>query len=55
MEGDDDIADIEWRVGRLIGLLRLRARYMTLRREIVHASWRKRDSPFWDLAGDSES
>jgi hypothetical protein len=49
MYDDDAAADIEWRVGRLIGLLRLRSRYMALRHEIAKAPWRKRDSPFWDL------
>lgn len=55
MDGDDDIADIEWRLGRLIGLLRLRSRYIGLRSEIVRASWRNRSSPFWDLNDASES
>lgn len=53
MNNDDNAADMEWRLGRLIGLLRLRSRYLTLRHQINGAQWRKRDSPFWDLTDHS--
>jgi hypothetical protein len=49
MEGDNTAADLELRIGRLIGLLRLRSRYVTLRHEIAHAPWRRRQSPLWDM------
>jgi glycosyltransferase involved in cell wall biosynthesis len=45
MEANDDIADIECRLGRLIGLLRLRSRYSKLYREIRRAPWCNRTSP----------
>jgi glycosyltransferase involved in cell wall biosynthesis len=51
MEGEKAAAELEVRIGRLIGLLRLRSRYMTLRHEIAHAPWRRRQSPLWDLNG----
>src|SRR5271166_5492963 len=44
MEGDDEVAEIELRIGRLLGLLRIRSRYRQLRREIALASWRRLDS-----------
>lgn len=40
MEGDDDVAYIEHRLGRLRGLLRLRSKYGALRQNIAQASWR---------------
>ena len=40
MEGDDDIAEIEVRLGRLAGLLQLRSRYGLLRRDVAQARWR---------------
>jgi glycosyltransferase involved in cell wall biosynthesis len=43
MEGDDDVAKIEFRTGRLLGLLRLRSKYGRLRREIARAVWRRID------------
>ena len=43
MEGDDDVAEIEFRTGRLLGLLRLRSKYGRLRREIARAVWRRID------------
>jgi hypothetical protein len=51
MEGDNTAADLKLRIGRQIGLLRLRSRYMTLRHEIAHAPWRRRQSPLSDLNG----
>jgi glycosyltransferase involved in cell wall biosynthesis len=44
MEGDDDVAQIEFRTGRLLGLLRLRSKYGRLRREIARAVWRRFDA-----------
>jgi GT2 family glycosyltransferase len=41
MQGDDDVVEIEHRIGRLFGLLRLRSRYPQLRREIARAPWRR--------------
>jgi glycosyltransferase involved in cell wall biosynthesis len=41
MEGDDAVAQMEFRLGRLLGLARLRSNYGLLRREIACASWRK--------------
>lgn len=41
MEGDDEVADIEIRLGRLLGLLQLRSRYGLLRKEIAQAAWRR--------------
>jgi glycosyltransferase involved in cell wall biosynthesis len=41
LEGDDDVINLELRVGRLIGLLQLRSRYGSLRREIARAPWRR--------------
>jgi hypothetical protein len=43
MEGDDEVAEIEFRAGRLLGLLRLRSKYGRLRREIARAVWRRID------------
>lgn len=43
MEGDDDVAEIEFRTGRLLGLLRLRSKYGRIRREIARALWRRID------------
>jgi glycosyltransferase involved in cell wall biosynthesis len=53
MEGNDDIADIELRFGRLLGFLELRSRYGAIRREIVRAPWRRRDT--FVEAADGES
>jgi glycosyltransferase involved in cell wall biosynthesis len=44
MEGDDEVAEIELRIGRLIGLLRLRSRYRQLRLDVTRAQWRRVDS-----------
>jgi glycosyltransferase involved in cell wall biosynthesis len=44
MEGDDEIAQIELRIGRLVGLLRLRSRYGQLRQEVARAPWRRVDT-----------
>ena len=55
MYDDDDAPDIEWRVGRLVGLIRMRSRYISLRHDIGNAPWRKRETPFWDLPGSSAS
>ena len=41
MESDDAVAAIELRAGRLIGLLRLRAGYGELRKDVARAQWRK--------------
>jgi glycosyltransferase involved in cell wall biosynthesis len=41
MKDDDDVAEIELRLGRLLGLLQLRSRYGCLRRDIAQATWRK--------------
>ena len=43
MEGDGDIIDIEKRVGRLIGFVRMRSRYRAMRRSVARAGWRRRD------------
>jgi glycosyltransferase involved in cell wall biosynthesis len=53
MEGNDDIADIELRFGRLLGFLALRSRYAAIRRDIARGPWHRRDT----LLGmaDSES
>ena len=55
MYDDDDAPDIEWRVGRLVGLIRMRSRYISLQHDIGNAPWRKRETPFWDLPGSSAS
>jgi hypothetical protein len=39
LEGDDDVVYLELGVGRLIGLLRLRSRYGSLRFDIARAPW----------------
>jgi glycosyltransferase involved in cell wall biosynthesis len=39
MEDNDEVTELERRVGRLLGLLRLRSRYGQLRREIASAEW----------------
>jgi glycosyltransferase involved in cell wall biosynthesis len=44
MEGDDEVAKIDMRIGRLVGLLRLRSRYGQVRRDVARASWRKVNS-----------
>jgi glycosyltransferase involved in cell wall biosynthesis len=44
MEGDDQVAKIELRLGRLIGLLRLRSKYDQIRFDVAHARWRRVDS-----------
>lgn len=44
MEGDDEVAEIELRLGRLIGLLRLRSQYDQIRSDVAHAPWRRVDS-----------
>jgi glycosyltransferase involved in cell wall biosynthesis len=41
MEGDDAVAEIEFRFGRLLGLMQLRSSYGLLRRDIARAAWRK--------------
>jgi glycosyltransferase involved in cell wall biosynthesis len=41
MEGDDEVAEIEIRVGRLLGLAQLRSGYGHLRRYVAVAPWRK--------------
>jgi hypothetical protein len=46
MEGDDNAAEIELRIGRLRGFAGLRSRYRTIRREIAQAPWRRRDRVF---------
>jgi len=46
MYDDDDAPDIEWRVGRLVGLIRLRSRYISMRHHIRDAPWRRRETPF---------
>jgi glycosyltransferase involved in cell wall biosynthesis len=46
MEGDDDAAEIEFRRGRLAGLMRLRSRYGRLRQDIAQARWRKAQPAF---------
>jgi glycosyltransferase involved in cell wall biosynthesis len=51
MEGDDEVAQIELRVGRMLGLLRLRSRYREIRREVANASWRR----LADLSRQKES
>src|SRR6516165_8607655 len=51
MYDDNDAPDIEWRVGRLVGLIKLRSRYISMRDHIRNAPWRKRETPFWDLTG----
>jgi glycosyltransferase involved in cell wall biosynthesis len=43
LEGDDEVAEIEFHIGRLLGLLRLRSKYGRLRREIARAVWRRID------------
>jgi glycosyltransferase involved in cell wall biosynthesis len=43
-EGDDEVVAIEFDIGRLRGLLRLRSRYAEIRREIALARWRRIDS-----------
>jgi glycosyltransferase involved in cell wall biosynthesis len=43
MEGDFQVLEIEYRVGRAIGLWRLGRRYGQFRREIREARWRKLD------------
>lgn len=41
MVGDDEVAEMEIRLGRLIGLLHLRSEYGVLRKDIAQAGWRK--------------
>jgi len=55
MYDDDDAPDIEWRVGRLVGLIRLRSRYISMRHHIRNAPWRRRETPFWDLPGPARA
>jgi glycosyltransferase involved in cell wall biosynthesis len=43
MEGDDEVAEIDIRIGRLLALLRLRASYGAFRRDLADAPWRKTD------------
>jgi glycosyltransferase involved in cell wall biosynthesis len=40
MEGDDEIADLEVRLGRLFALARLRSSYGRIRRDVANAPWR---------------
>jgi hypothetical protein len=44
MEGDDEIIEIEKRIGKLIGLARMRSRYRSARRDVAQAAWRRLDS-----------
>jgi len=44
MEGDDETIEIEKRIGKLIGLARMRSRYSSARRDVAHAAWRRCDS-----------
>jgi glycosyltransferase involved in cell wall biosynthesis len=44
MEGDDEVAESELRIGRLVGLLRLRSHYGQLCHDVARASWRRLDS-----------
>jgi glycosyltransferase involved in cell wall biosynthesis len=46
MEGNDKVAEIEWDVGNLLGLLRLRSRCGQARKKIAQATWRRVDSLF---------
>jgi len=41
LAGDDDVVFLELNIGRLIGLLRLRSQYGSLRHEIARAPWRQ--------------
>ncbi|MBV8358460.1 MAG: glycosyltransferase family 2 protein [Deltaproteobacteria bacterium] len=41
MEGDDQVAEIDLRIGRLLGLMELRSRYRQLRHDIARAPWRR--------------
>ena len=43
LEGDDDVVFPKLDIGRLIGLLRLRSQYGSLRREIARPPWRRRE------------
>ena len=44
MEHDGEVIEIEKRIGRLIGLARMRSQYRTARRTVAQAPWRRRDS-----------
>jgi glycosyltransferase involved in cell wall biosynthesis len=44
MEGDAQVAAIELRMGRLLGLVELRSRYREIRRKVAQAPWRKVNS-----------
>jgi hypothetical protein len=39
-EGDHDMAEFEIRLGRLLGLTKLRSRYKLYRRDVANARWR---------------
>ncbi len=43
MEGDLQVVEIDYRIGRLIGLWRLKRRYGEFRRQVREARWRKLD------------
>jgi glycosyltransferase involved in cell wall biosynthesis len=40
-EGKDDVASLELEFGRVLGLLRLRGQYRTIRRQVREAAWRQ--------------
>jgi glycosyltransferase involved in cell wall biosynthesis len=44
MDDDGEIIEIEKRVGRLMGFVRMRSRYRAARLSVVRARWRRRDS-----------
>jgi len=46
MEGDDEIAEIETRLGFLIGLWRVRSHYTQMKFDVAKASWRRIDSVY---------
>jgi hypothetical protein len=50
MEGDDEVADIEIRIGRLLGLAQLRSSYRLLFRNVAGAQWRKANHQLEALA-----
>jgi hypothetical protein len=41
IEGNDETLRAEWRIGRLIGLLRHGSRYRRVRAIVRHAAWRR--------------
>lgn len=44
MEGDDQVTEIDLRIGRLLGLMELRSRYRQIRCDVAEARWRRVDS-----------